>query len=190
MFVYKITNTVNGMLYIGITTRTVKKRWSQHKACANGALGYPLYRAIKEYGPDAFTVETVYEGKDLEDIQQMEIQLIAKHNTYIRNGGGYNLTYGGEGAGKMPREAVERARLARIGQKRTAAQKLAISIGRTGKALLNDMARKHPKEMVLKAMELLKQGSKQREIVAATGLTQSYISNLKTKNRGLSLLGA
>jgi hypothetical protein len=178
------------MLYIGITTRTVKKRWSQHKACANGGLGYPLYRAIKEYGPDAFTVETVYEGKDLADIQQMEVELIAKHNAYVRHGGGYNLTYGGESAGKMPREAVERARAARIGQIRTAKQKLAISAGRTGKVLLNDAARKHPKEMVLKAMDLIKQGIKQQEIVAATGLTQSYISNLKTKKRGHALLGA
>jgi len=190
MFVYKITNTINGMLYIGITSRTVHKRWLQHKACANKGFNYPFYNAIKEYGADAFTVETVYEGKDLEDIQQMEVQLIAKHNAYIRNGGGYNLTYGGEGAGKMPKEAVEKARLARIGQKRTEEQKLSMSVGRVGKGLKNDGARKHPKEMVLKAMELLKQGIKQNEIVTLTGLTQSYISNLKTNKRGHALLGA
>ena len=178
------------MLYIGITTRTVQKRWLQHKACANRGLKYPLYYAIKEYGPDAFTVETVYEGKNLADIQRMEVELIAKYNAYIRNGGGYNLTYGGESAGKMPREAVEKARIARIGQKRTDEQKLSISMGRFGKGLLNDFARKHPKEMVLKAMELLKQGIKQKEIAAVTGLTQSYISNLKTKKRGHALLGA
>jgi predicted XRE-type DNA-binding protein len=58
------------------------------------------------------------------------------------------------------------------------------------KGLKNDVARKHPKEMVLKAMELLKKCVKQKEIVSVTGLTQSYISNLKTKKRGLSLSGA
>jgi predicted transcriptional regulator len=44
--------------------------------------------------------------------------------------------------------------------------------------------------MVLLAMDLIKKNTKQAEIVKITGLTQSYISNLKTNKRGQSLLGA
>ena len=28
--VYKITNVLNGKIYIGITTRTLEERWQQH----------------------------------------------------------------------------------------------------------------------------------------------------------------
>jgi hypothetical protein len=152
-------------------------------------MNYPLYNAINQYGIESFVVEQVYEGKELKEIRLIEQQLIEKYSSYIRFGKGYNLTFGGEGVDKMPPEIIEKVRLARIGQKRTEAQKLSISKGRLGKGLRNDGARKHPKEMVIKAMELLKQGIKQNEIVSLTGLTQSYISNLKTKKRGLSLFG-
>jgi predicted transcriptional regulator len=64
-----------------------------------------------------------------------------------------------------------------------------MSKNRKGKALLNDSARKHPKEKVLLAMNLIKNNIKQFEIAALTGLTQSYISNLKTGKRGKALIG-
>ena len=189
MFVYKLTNSVNGTVYIGITVRSVKKRWLQHQSCARRNVNYPLYNAMNKYGVDAFVVEQMHEGKELKEIRLIEQQLIEKYNSHISFGKGYNLTFGGEYIDKMSLESIEKSRLARIGQKRTAEQKIAISKGRIGKGLKNDFARKHPKEMVLKAMELLKKRVKQKEIVSVTGLTQSYISNLKTKKRGLSLSG-
>jgi group I intron endonuclease len=191
MFVYKITNKINGMLYIGITTRTVHQRWLQHKGCAlRGKIRYPLYNAMKHYGVDAFEVETVHIGNTLEEIQRIEIELIKKYGAYIRNGNGYNLTHGGENGHAMPPEIIEKARISRTGQKRTNAQKASISHGRKGKGLLNDSARKHPKENIEMAIELLKQSVKQSKVVALTGLSQPYVSRLKSHQRGQTILGA
>ena len=89
---------------------------------------------------------------------------------------------------KMPREAVERARAARIGKKRTPEQCAAIAIGRIGKGLRNEASRKHPKAVILAALGLLKQGKKQADIVLSTGLSQPYISRLKNNHRGVTLL--
>jgi group I intron endonuclease len=189
MFVYKITNKVNGMLYIGITTRSVHKRWLQHKSCAFRKIQYPLYNAMNKYGFDAFEIETIYHGQSLEEIQKLERHLIEQYGSYVRNGNGYNATYGGDGGSSMPREIIEKVRLVRIGQKRTDEQKKRMSTNRIGKGLLNDAPRKHPKEKVFMAIELLSKGVKQIEIASITGLTQSYISNLKNKKRGRALLG-
>ena len=89
----------------------------------------------------------------------------------------------------MPKEIIEIVRQKRLGQKRTDEQKLLMSKNRIGKGLLNDSARKFDKEKVFLAMELLKNNIKQSKIVELTGLTQSYISNLKTGKRGQALLG-
>ena len=191
MYVYKITNKINGMLYIGITTRTVHARWLQHKGCAlRGSHNYPLYNAIRMYGVNAFEVETVHMGNSLEELHRIEIELIKKHDSYVRNGKGYNMTYGGDSGHSMPPEVIEKSRLARIGQKRTQEQKTAISQARKGMCLLNDNARKHPKEKIKMAIELLKQSVKQCKVVALTGLSQPYVSRLKSRQRGQTILGA
>jgi group I intron endonuclease len=190
MFVYKVTNKENGMIYIGLTTRSVHKRWLQHQSCARQNINYPLYNAINHYGVDAFLVETIYEGKAIDDIKSAEIRFIKDFDSYIRNGRGYNLTYGGEDCTNMPQEARKRAAIALTGQKRTDEQKKAISVARVGKGLLNDSARKHPKEKIFMVLNLLQDGFKQQEVANITGLTQPYISRIKAKKRGHSILGA
>ena len=87
-FIYKITNKVNGLSYIGQTRKSVEFRWRQHK---NSKDCYDLHKAIREYGEDNFEITTLIEC-EVEELDKWEIYYIAKYNTF-RNG--YNMTLGG-----------------------------------------------------------------------------------------------
>ena len=89
------------MLYIGITTLTIRKRWNEHKCAANMGKTTPLYRAMRKYGIDNFEIVEVYKGLTRQEIEQVEKDLIKEYGSYVRFGKGYNLTLGGEGAGKI-----------------------------------------------------------------------------------------
>jgi group I intron endonuclease len=210
MYLYKITNKANGMLYIGITSKSIEERWRLHQNWCRWKKPYGLHLAIKEFGVDNFAIEHIASAKTFDDLRQLEKQAILQYNSLSPNG--YNRTAGGQGvlgyrhtlesrkkmsekvraAGPrpMPREAIERSRISRTGKKRTEEQKKLISANRTGKGLLNDSARKYSKEVVQKALNLIALGVKQVEIIKITGLSQSYISNLKTGKRGLTIKGA
>lgn len=210
MVVYKITNKMNGMLYIGITTKSIKQRWNMHLSWAKSAKPYKLHEAINLFGVDNFIIEQIDAAENFEKLKDLEKQYIKNFKCKYPNG--YNLTAGGQGvleikfseetrkklseaakrrgnSAMITKEAIEKSRITRTGKKRTDDQKLLISKNRKGKGLLNDAARKHPKEMVLLAMKLLKQNIKQYDISKITGLEQSYISNLNTGKRGIALIG-
>lgn len=59
--IYKITNTITGMIYIGFTERTLKERFDSHKQTVKRKPEYPLYAAMREYGIDKFTIEPIEE---------------------------------------------------------------------------------------------------------------------------------
>ena len=59
-YIYKITNNINGKVYIGETTRTVQIRWNQHKTRArNTQFTEYLYNAMRKYGIENFSAEEV-----------------------------------------------------------------------------------------------------------------------------------
>lgn len=87
-FIYKVTNKVNGKVYIGQTRRSVEFRWKQHiksKDC------YDFHKAIKEYGVANFEVTTLEECP-VEELNSREIYWISKYNSFKN---GYNMTKGG-----------------------------------------------------------------------------------------------
>ena len=43
--IYKITNTINGKVYIGKTLETMEKRWKEHQKDSMRFTDRPLYRA-------------------------------------------------------------------------------------------------------------------------------------------------
>lgn len=68
--VYKYTAKHNGLIYIGITSQTLKARWNQ------GYKGNPrLYNAIKKYGEDGFTKEVLFENLSKEEACQKKLKL-------------------------------------------------------------------------------------------------------------------
>ena len=111
MIVYKITNTVNGKSYIGITRSSLEKRWREHRCAANSGNDKPLYRAIRKYGEDAFELSVLYEATSMKELQMVEKGLIAQYGTYKLGGRGYNMTDGGEGINYVNRARGEQSGL-------------------------------------------------------------------------------
>lgn len=58
-FIYKITNDVNGKVYIGKTLNTVESRWKEHchDKDRRNMENRPLYRAMNKYGLEHFSIE-------------------------------------------------------------------------------------------------------------------------------------
>lgn len=113
MFAYKITNRVNGRIYIGITTKSVRSRWKAHLCNAFVKnVDYYLYNAMRKYGKDAFSIETLYEATSVKELLAVEKGLIAQYNSYA-TANGYNQTLGGEGVFglKWKPEAIEKMRV-------------------------------------------------------------------------------
>jgi len=109
-YVYKITNLVNGKIYIG-KTADVRKRWNKHKAAARkkSKKDYTyVHRALNKYGFDNFSVETIAEYDLEKDCLTAETAFIKLYNTRDRDIG-YNLTDGGDGpSGFKPSDETRR----------------------------------------------------------------------------------
>lgn len=110
MFVYKITNTQNGKLYIGVTIRTLENRWIRHKSSALKGSMSPIHRAIRKYGETNFTIELVEEVARIEELPLAEQKWIVYYNTF-HSSDGYNATKGGDGTWGRIHSAETRAKI-------------------------------------------------------------------------------
>lgn len=90
--IYKITNTINGKVYIGQTIQPLDKRWSQHKRSARSKEACSIHRAIAKYGEENFTIECLC-NCSIEELDRLEKKYIEDYNSYS---GGYNETHGGQ----------------------------------------------------------------------------------------------
>lgn len=57
MKIYKITNTINGKIFVGMTTRSLVDSFNGHVNASRFADNSPLARALKKYGRKSFTIE-------------------------------------------------------------------------------------------------------------------------------------
>lgn len=108
--IYKISNLVNGKIYIGYTGQTVEERYREHLTESRRTPRLELHRAIKKHGTQCFEVECVYQSLSKEHILDMETHFIKYYSSHCEDGHGYNMNYGGQG-----------------GDIKTAAQKLELS---------------------------------------------------------------
>ena len=92
MIIYKLTNLVNGKLYIGQTIKT----WKQRKAAYNTAIksknNQRIVNALRKYGWNRFSVEIIDKASTIEELNKLEEHYIAYLNTVEE---GYNTTNGG-----------------------------------------------------------------------------------------------
>lgn len=93
-YLYKITNNVNGKLYIGVT-KDFNKRKKQHingRRQSKSLVGI----AIRKYGASNFSFEVICIGSE-SYIYDLESKAIAKYNSHAKSGYGYNISLGGKG---------------------------------------------------------------------------------------------
>lgn len=102
--IYKITNKINNMSYIGKTENTIEKRFKQHIRDSRKEKNKDrkLYADMNKYGIEFFEVELL-EDCLTEEASEREIFYIKLYGTY-RNG--YNMTIGGDGTTYIDRKKV------------------------------------------------------------------------------------
>ena len=88
MYIYKITNLINGKIYVGQTSRTPEIRFSEH-VHADSYIG----SAIRKYGRANFKIEVLEECESKKELDNREQYWIARFESMGPNG--YNLTEGG-----------------------------------------------------------------------------------------------
>lgn len=191
-YIYKITNKINGKVYIGQTRKNPKVRWQQHCRTNLPKDGYELKmvikRAIIKYGKENFTFEVV-ETCEEPLLNDREIYWISYYDSYHK---GYNSTFGGGGTShnlKVPEEQWEEIKNLYL-NKFFSLKKIA-DIYNVDKAtikhvlLIQDVKTRVKtykyKESFL--IELLKSGKSLRTIEKEFGISRGYLSTFKKKHR-------
>lgn len=94
--IYKITNSINGKIYIGKSVDIVR-RWREHINCSKYKKSdlSPIHKAILKYGESNFLFEVLEECEEIEldDKEMFYINLYNSQSNQI----GYNITCGGDG---------------------------------------------------------------------------------------------
>ena len=91
--IYKITNKINNLSYIGQSTQ-IEQRFREHKKSYNWyrEKNKKLYKDILEYGIDNFSFE-ILEECSIEELNDKEQYYIKYYNTYPDQ---YNMAPGGQ----------------------------------------------------------------------------------------------
>ena len=106
--IYKITNLINGKIYIGQTCMSEPQRWQQHIWCADNNPNNDsphLCHAIKKYGRANFKREILEEIDDKDTLNDREIFYISLFHTTDPTIG-YNIAMGGDGYYKFTSEEI------------------------------------------------------------------------------------
>lgn len=113
MKIYKITNEVNGKIYIGQTTKSLQQRFSKHfqeakcEAKGNRPNNY-FHNALLKYGQENFRIELLDTANSLNELNKKEKDWIEKLDARNKKIG-YNLQEGGV-SGKKPDSTKEKIR--------------------------------------------------------------------------------
>jgi group I intron endonuclease len=138
MNIYKITNKVNGKVYVGLTVQGTRTRFLHHLYEARSGSNFPVHCAIRKYGESNFDVETLFEAQTHEELKQKEQEYIQLFNCF-KTEFGYNLTKGGDGTlGRAhSEETKDKIRTKAVGRVRSEASKKRASESHKKLALTN-----------------------------------------------------
>lgn len=100
--IYKITNKINGKIYVGQTTKTLTERFQKHCWGTTAKDIYHFNMAIKEairkYGKENFIIELIEEVEQ-DKLDEREVYWISYYDSYNK---GYNCTLGGQNGATRP----------------------------------------------------------------------------------------
>ena len=144
MIIYKITNRVNGKVYIGQTVTSLQRRWRAH-CCESSECTY-IHHAIQKYGKGSFTMEQIDSAISRDELDQKEIYWIKHYDCLAPKGynlqtGGSHCTYSEESRRKMSDSA--RGKVVSNETKRKISESLKGRISpKKGKAISDETKRK------------------------------------------------
>lgn len=89
MIIYKIINSINDRIYVGISSKDIQTRFNWHiRDCKKGAKK-KLYSAMRELGVEKFSIELLEECNDKNIIREKEEYYIQLFDAYNN---GYNAS--------------------------------------------------------------------------------------------------
>ena len=92
---YRILCSENGKVYVGYSSKSAEERFKAHLLNARWKRKTALYDAIRCYGEEAFSVETILQCESHAEACAHEIRLIEELGSLLPLG--YNMTRGGDG---------------------------------------------------------------------------------------------
>lgn len=131
MLIYKVTNRINGKVYIGQTTKTLQRRWTKHCIAAKSD-NIPFHAAIRKYGAENFIVEQIDVAANIDELNKKEVYWIKHYNSMLPNG--YNACEGGNGMSgfKVSEKTKVKLRYSHLGKKASAETKAKMSVAQKG----------------------------------------------------------
>ncbi|MGL5014046.1 MAG: GIY-YIG nuclease family protein [Bacteroidales bacterium] len=100
--IYKITNIINGKIYVGKTSKTLNERLEKHfqSVCEKRNHAIPIREAILEFGKENFKIELIQEVGTKEDANKLECFFIENMKCCNPNIG-YNVATGSDGGNTL-----------------------------------------------------------------------------------------
>lgn len=176
VYVYKITNTISGRFYFGITSTSIKRRWATHKSQATKGKA-PISCAIRSYGPGAFIIEPIVICDSIEYAAEIEIALIASHGNL------YNLHRGGSIGYSMAHDSRRSEWINKLSKARQGATPaLGMKHTEENKQLFKDVSRKYWDSQELYDIEAVSSVSF-KEAQKKFGISKTHYYRLKRGSR-------
>lgn len=189
MFVYLITNRINGKQYVGQHSGDSLESYWKH--CLGHAISKShdkpcLYNAVRKYGSENFIIRPLVIVETKWEMDLYERGLIKSLNT--RRPNGYNLTEGGDGVLGLrhSEESIEKNRTAHLGRHHSEETKKKMSASQLGRTHTEETKRRMSEyvktEEHCKKISLAKMGNKSRLGMKNSEETKRKMS-LAAKNR-------
>jgi len=162
MYIYKITNNINGKSYIGLKSKAVEESENYY---GSGTL---INKAIDKYGKENFTKEILERNiNSYEILNDREIYWIEYFDTF---NSGYNLTKGGQG------------NLGRVVSEQTKSKLSEAAKKQFRTPISNETKRKISEKAKLRKGRKMTEETRLKLVKAATGRKMTEETRLKMSN--------